>query len=93
MNYVNVQTELVNSMKLVFQKMIKSVKYNYTVHGMVKAVLGDNEYKVVINGQESIVSGTTMPVSQYFVGNIVLIEVVNNDYSFKYIKCLKPKGV
>ena len=89
-NTVDINKGIYQSLVRFFDVNIKKVKYNTTCYGFVKTVLGDNTYTVTINGQDFTISGTTMPISEYFVGNIVMIEVVNNDFSFKYIKCLRP---
>ncbi|MBU3142223.1 hypothetical protein [Clostridium sp. CF012] len=88
--YVDIQDAMYRSLVCFFDRKIKNVKYNYTREGFITEVLGDNQYTVKINGFNSSINGTSMPTSQYFVGDVVLIEVVNNDFSFKYIKCLRP---
>jgi hypothetical protein len=85
-----IHNAMYKSLSIFFKSWIKDVKYNSTKEGFVTEVLGNNQYKVKINGQDSIINGTSMPASEYFVGDVVSIEVVNNDYSFKYIKCLRP---
>jgi hypothetical protein len=53
-------------------------------------VLGNNQYTVNVNNIAYTIPGTVIPASSYVVGNIVLIEVPNQNFSQKYIKCQKP---
>jgi len=64
--------------------------YNRTIEGLIKTVLGNNQYTVTMNMIDYTIPGTVMPASSYIAGNIVLIEVPNQNFSQKYIKCQKP---
>lgn len=73
-----------------FNSYIKDVEINYTRYGTVIQVLGNNQYTVKINNLPYTINAPSKPSALYVVGDIVMIEIVNNDFSHKYIKCLKP---
>jgi len=69
---------------------IKKEKLNHTAEGNIVAVLGNNQYTVKINNIAYTIPGTEIPNSNYLVGMIVWIEIPNQNFSHKYIKCKKP---
>jgi hypothetical protein len=85
-----VHNGLYNAMVEFFNAHIKDVNLDYTIEGVVTSVLGNNQYTVKINNIAYTVPGTVIPTSEYKVGMIVWIEVPNQNFSQKYIKCQKP---
>jgi len=69
---------------------IKKEKLNTTIEGNVVTVLGNNQYTVKINNIAYTIPGTEIPSSSYLVGMVVWIEIPNQNFSQKYIKCKKP---
>jgi len=69
---------------------IKKEKLNTTMEGLIKTVLGNNQYTVTMNMIDYTIPGTEMPVSSYVVGDIVNILIPNQNFSRKYISCKRP---
>lgn len=85
-----VHNGLYNGMVEYFRAAIEDIDFNYTIEGIIISVLGNNQYTVKINNIAYTVPGTTIPISEYKVGMVVWIEVPNQNFSHKYIKCQKP---
>lgn len=88
---------------------LKELKFNWTETGVIKKDNGDGTYEVSYgrpikvlekNADDDCIfvekDTTTLPAitgMKYEINDTVYIEVVNNNYSFKYIKCKRPKGL
>lgn len=73
-----------------FNGHIIDVSMNYTIEGIVVSILGNNQYSVKINNIDYTIPGTEMPASNYTIGMTVWIEIPNQNFTQKYIKCKKP---
>lgn len=91
---MSITTEIHNamykSMEEHYNSRIKDEPYNHTTEGIIVSVLGGNQYSVKINNIDYLVPGTEIPSSSYTVGMTVWIEIPNQKFSQKYIKCKKP---
>lgn len=99
--------KLFKAIDILIDSKIKELKFNWTETGVIKKDNNDGSYEVSYgvpeyvseesDDQGSFIEKTkTLPAitgMKYEIGDVVYIEVVNNDYSFKYIKCKRPKGL
>jgi len=79
-----IQKAIYTTIQNLFEERIKKLKFDYTLTGKVVSIATDNKSAMVeINGNESkclIKDGIA-----FIVGDIVLITVIQNDYSRKVI--------
>ncbi|MBZ4664471.1 MAG: hypothetical protein JG776_2189 [Caloramator sp.] len=81
--------DFVKSLNKYIQKLIGEAKYNKTEFGVIIGTNQDGSYKVKIN--DNIHNIYAVEGLNLAVNDIVLIEIANNNFSFKYIKCKRPK--
>lgn len=81
--------EFIKSLNKYISKMIKKAQFNRTQSGVIIGINQNGSYKVKIN--DNIFNIYAVEGLNLAVNDIVLVEIVNNDFSFKYIKCKRPK--
>lgn len=82
-NKKKIMDNLVTGILKLIDSRIRETKFNYSVYGTIQSQNEDGSYNVKINNLTytvKTINGTT-----YNPGELVLIVVVNNNFSFKYI--------
>lgn len=78
--------ELYKTISIIFDKKASKLKYNYIVDGKIKSILGNNIYAVQIDEIDYEIK-SMYDIISYQIGDIVQVEIFNNDFSNKKIKC------
>lgn len=89
MNIVEMQKELLNSMYIIANKVMKSCSYNYFIEGKVISVDSSNRKCVCKINDQNI----TLPYRQGLTlaeNNIVLIMIPNGVFENKYVDTIRP---
>lgn len=79
----------VKSLNKYISKLIREAQFNKTEFGVIVGANQDSSYKVKIN--DNIFNIYAVEGLNLAVDDIVLIEIINNNFSYKYIKCKRPK--
>jgi small nuclear ribonucleoprotein (snRNP)-like protein len=80
------QKALFNAIDTLINKKIEALKFNRCVEGKVVAVNG-HMYTVLINDQTYDIKALN---GTYTINDLVLVLIINNDSSKKYILCERP---
>lgn len=81
MNETEVFKRLASDIVSAISKLIKAAKVNCTTNGRIIESLGNNKYKVMINGGEYTVRSHWT----HKVNDVVVIVVCNNDWGQLYV--------
>ena len=78
-----IQSEIIGAIEQLVSRKVETAGYDKTNAGTVLEVLGDNQYRVLINGsQHTLYCAVNMT---FTVGNAIWITIPQNDMSKAYI--------
>ena len=84
----DIQQSIFNAIKNIINSVIKTLKYNYTIEGKITEVISSNIYNV--NIKNNVYQIKTINSEVYNVGDLVLILILNNNFSRKVILGKNP---
>lgn len=80
----NIKQEILNTIDIIVNQKINSLKFDKTVRGTVKKVLNDDYYKINISGAEYTLKYTKEKLKIY---SSVYVLIPNNDYKNMFVLC------
>lgn len=80
--------ELIKGIDNHISKRFEDLKFDYTLDGKIISSDGSDLYTVEINGGESQIK--TIDSKTYNVGDIVIVQIRQNNFSNKFILCKRP---
>ena len=78
---------VVEYFEIFLNRKLKKLRFNYCVDGQIMEVLSPTQYKVDVDNY--VYTLNSIYYSAFEVGQVVLVEVINNNWSRKIVKCPK----
>lgn len=80
--------DIIEAFNILIDAKINSIKFNRTVEGKITGVIDNSTYKVKIKNEEYKIR--RINDDMYNVGDMVLVLVINNNFSNKVILSKRP---
>jgi len=80
---------LLSTLSKLIDEKLKHLKFNRTQDGIITGTNVNGSYQVKMN--DTIYNIYAVDGLVLTTNDAVLVEIINNDFSFKYIKCKRPK--